>query len=128
MSRNSSVQLPFLSFHYLKYDKSKNSAKYNKILMSRFWEIVLCVPLLFHGVCLIKNTCGHASYRWPPAKLCSATLSWCLVFLQVLTVASWYSGLSLRFHVAEYMQLVGGNWTARNSFGLVLLCFLLVWR
>ena len=26
-------------------------------------------------VCLIKNTRGHASYRWPPAKLCSATLS-----------------------------------------------------
>ena len=26
-------------------------------------------------VCLIKNTRAHASYRWPPTKLCSATLS-----------------------------------------------------
>ena len=38
---------------YLKYDKRKNSAKYHKILMSRFSEIVFCVPLLFcHHVCL----------------------------------------------------------------------------
>ena len=34
----------------MKYDKSKNSAKYHKILMSRFWEIVFCSlspPCLF---------------------------------------------------------------------------------
>ena len=36
MSQNSSVQLPFESSHYLKYDKSENSAKYHKILMSNF--------------------------------------------------------------------------------------------
>ena len=35
------------SHHYLKYNKSKNSAKYHKILMSRFWEMVFSVPLLF---------------------------------------------------------------------------------
>ena len=34
--------------------------------MSRFWEIVFCVPLLFRR---------HSSHRWPPAKLCSATLN-----------------------------------------------------
>ena len=41
--------------------------------MSRFWEIVFCLPLLFRrDVCF---TLRHASYRWPPAKLCSATLN-----------------------------------------------------
>ena len=36
--------------------------------MSRFWEIVFCLPLLFRSdVCF---TLRHASYRWPPAKLC----------------------------------------------------------
>ena len=52
MSQNSSVQLPFYSSHYLKYDKSKNSAKYHKILISRFWEIVFRVTLLFSLPCL----------------------------------------------------------------------------
>ena len=53
MSQNSSVRLPFYSSHYLKYDKSKISAKYHRILMSRFWEIVFRVPLLFRRhVCL----------------------------------------------------------------------------
>ena len=53
MSQNSSVQIPFLRSHYSKYDKSKSSAKYHKILMSRFWKIVFCVPLLFcRHVCL----------------------------------------------------------------------------
>ena len=36
--------------HYLKYDKSKNSAKYHKILMSRFWEMEFSVPLLFSPI------------------------------------------------------------------------------
>ena len=51
----------------------KNSAKYHKISMSRFWEIVFCIPLFFRRY--VFNTRRHASYRWPPAKLCSATLN-----------------------------------------------------
>ena len=48
--------------------------------MSTFWEIVFGAPLLFRRhVCLFNlfnlNTRRHASYRWPPAKLCSATLN-----------------------------------------------------
>ena len=31
-------------------------------------------------VCLIKNTRCHASYHWPPAKLCSATLTTCIEY------------------------------------------------
>ena len=42
-----------LKFSWLKCDKSKSSAKYHKILMSRFWKNVFCVPLLFcRHVCL----------------------------------------------------------------------------
>ena len=37
---------------FLKYGKSKNFAKYHKILMRRFWEIVFCVPLPFSPPCL----------------------------------------------------------------------------
>ena len=44
-------KIRLLNFHFkvliifLKYGKSKNFAKYHKILMRRFWEIVFCVPL-----------------------------------------------------------------------------------
>ena len=36
-----------IHYYLLLYDERKNSAKYHKILMSRFWEIVFCVPILF---------------------------------------------------------------------------------
>ena len=70
------VNFHFKSSYYWKYEKSKNSAKYHKISMSRFWEIVFCgiAFLAAMFVCLIQDTRRHASYRWPPAKLCSATL------------------------------------------------------
>ena len=51
------LAIPLLKSHYLKDDESKNSAKYHKILMSRFWEIVLCTSGFFAAmfVCLIKT-------------------------------------------------------------------------
>ena len=42
----------FLDNQQLKYYKRKNSAKYHKVLMRRFWEIVFCVQLLFSPPCL----------------------------------------------------------------------------
>ena len=49
-----------LKFSSFKNNKSKNSAKYHKILMSRFWEIVVSVPLLFSLLCLfvLFKTCA----------------------------------------------------------------------
>ena len=63
------------SSHQLEYRKSKNSPKYHNILMSTFWEIVLCVLLLFGRHVCLSNTGRHSSYRWRPAKLCSAILT-----------------------------------------------------
>ena len=63
------------SSHQLKYRKNKNSPKYHNILMSTFWEIVLCVLLLFGRHVCLSNTRRHSSYRWAPAKLCSAILT-----------------------------------------------------
>ena len=51
--------------HYLKYDKSKNSVKYHKILMSRFWEMEFSVPLLFW---LISNSRSLDKLTIPPSK------------------------------------------------------------
>ena len=65
MPQNSSVQLPFWSSRHLKYDKSKNSAKYHKILMNKFWEIVFCVPLLFRRHVWLFNL-KHAPSRKLP--------------------------------------------------------------
>ena len=64
MCQKSSVQLPCKSSHYLKYDKSKNSAKYRKILMSRFWEIVFRVTLLFAA--MFVSNLKHAPSRELP--------------------------------------------------------------
>lgn len=46
--------------------------------MSRFREIVFCQYHCFfrrHVFLLFKTTHHHAIYRWPPPKLCSATLT-----------------------------------------------------
>ena len=53
--KNRLFNFHFWSSHYLRYVKSKNSSKYHKILMSRFWKIAFCLPLLFRRhVCLSK--------------------------------------------------------------------------
>ena len=65
VSQNSSVQLPFYSSYYWKYDKSKNSAKYHKILMSRFWEIGFCVSLLFRRHVCLSNLKEAPSRKLP---------------------------------------------------------------
>ena len=70
--------------------------------MSRFWEIFFCEALLFHRhVCLlIKNTRRHASYRWPPAKLCSATLRHCFSSANfVIEQWHWAVGLVQSFNL-----------------------------
>ena len=45
------------------YDKSKNSAKCYKILMSRFWEIVFAVPMRFSPLCLFVKLKTHVVTR-----------------------------------------------------------------
>ena len=61
-------------------------------------------------VSLIKNMHGHASYRWLPAKLCSATLNasnldskpLSSLYFHVMAIRSWH------LHV-QYWQEVPGN-------------------
>ena len=53
-------------------------------------------------VCLIKNTRGHASYRWPPAKLCSATLSAGRSNLKV--VSAIFAGINTIFFVSWFLS------------------------
>ena len=56
-----------LIIHYysLLYDERKNAAKYHKILLSRFWEIVFCVPILFGRHNCLSNL-QHAPSRKLP--------------------------------------------------------------
>ena len=49
--------------HYIKYDKSKNSAKYHKVLMSRFWEIIICVPFVLFCFYFISFISKYNSYN-----------------------------------------------------------------
>ena len=74
MSQNSSVQLPFYKFPYLKYHRSKHSAKYHKILISRFCDVVFCVPLPFRcRVCL--SNLKHAPSRELLLTACKTVFS-----------------------------------------------------
>ena len=61
-------KIRLFNFHFkvlIKYDNSKNSAKYHKILMSRFWEIVFCEPLHFSPPCLLSNLKHAPSREYP---------------------------------------------------------------
>ena len=107
MSQNSSVQIPFLCSHYSKYDKSKSSAKYHKLLMSRFWEIVCFVPLLFLPPCLfcvILNPRPQASYCWPPVKLSSATYEIQTMFSQLAKRSARFLQADLCTDHAHYVK------------------------
>ena len=106
MSQNLSVQLPFYSSHYWKYDISKTSAKYHKISMSRFWEIVFCVPLLFHRHVSLSNLKHELSRELPltTAKTVFSHLE-CPLKLQCQHPFS-QSKISLSLNVAIQVLLV----------------------
>ena len=49
-------KIRLFNFHFkvlIKYDNNKNSAKYHKIFMSLFWEIVFCEPLHFFAAMFV---------------------------------------------------------------------------
>ena len=63
-------KIRLFNFHFkvviiLKYDKSKTSAKYHKIFMSRFCEIVFCAPLLFRRHVCLSNLKHSPSRELP---------------------------------------------------------------
>ena len=61
-------KIRLFNFHFkvlIKYDNSKNSAKYHKILMSRFWEIVFCEPLHFFAAMFVVQFKTRAVTRVP---------------------------------------------------------------
>ena len=58
----------------LKKDKSKTSAKYHKIFMSRFCEIVVCAPLLFRRHVCLSNL-KHSPSRELPLTALKAVFS-----------------------------------------------------
>ena len=102
MSQELSVQIPFYS--YLKYHKSKNSAKYHKTFMSRFWEIVFFVPLVLRRhVCLSKFK--HSASRELPLTAHKTVFSH--LKRKILQVNIEYSRTSTNVHLSTTATLFG---------------------
>ena len=85
-----------------------------------FEKSSFCVPLLFFAamfVCLIKNTRCHASSRWPPVKLCSATLrSWTRDYREQIQLAV-RGGLELRASELQVQRLMNCSATPPLQIG-----------
>ena len=97
-------KIRLFNFHFkvlIKYDNSKNSAKYHKIFMSTFWEIVFCEPLHFSPPCLLSNLKHAPSREYPltARKTVSERVPDAIVFFNPIILPwcrwSFFFGISL---------------------------------